>query len=64
LYQCISLALLSVASVLIFAIAELITHTLNAYDVQALYISFVAGFILLYPCSKFSAAPFNTFEHF
>lgn len=58
LYQRISLGLLSVATVLIFAIAELIRNALNSYDIQSLYISFVAGFILFTPLVSLVLHPF------
>lgn len=53
----ISFSLLFVFTVLIFLIAQAIQTTLSAYDLNSMYISFCAGFILFVPLVSLTLHP-------
>lgn len=53
----ISGALLLIASLLIFAIAETIEKTLLTYELSSMYVSFCAGFILFIPLVSLALHP-------
>lgn len=53
----LSIFLMLTASVVIFAIAQLIKQMLAAYDLSSMYISFCAGFILFTPLVSLALHP-------